>query len=203
MSAADLTVFMTALFIAAVIPGPGIAAIVARVLGRGVRGAAAFSFGMALGDVVWLSLAAGGLAVLAQTFAWVFMAVKWAGIAYLLYLARKMWRASIRVEVGELPKSESTVVMMLSGLAVCLGNPKVMMFYMALLPTLVDLAALDVMGFAELIAATGFVLLVVFSGYLLLAQRARGLLMSPERVRAVNRGSALFMAGAAGWVAVR
>lgn len=203
MNPADLIVFMTALFVAAVIPGPGIAAIVARVLGRGVRGAAAFSFGMALGDIVWLCLAAGGLAMLAQSFSWVFTAVKWVGVVYLLFLAWKMWRAPVRVNVGDLPKSESTVVMILSGLAVCLGNPKVMMFYMALLPTLVDLAELDLLGFAELIAAMASVLLVVFSGYLFLAQRARGLLASPERIRSVNRGSAVFMAGAAGWVASR
>jgi threonine/homoserine/homoserine lactone efflux protein len=93
MDLAGLLVFATALFIAAASPGPGIAAIVARVLGRGPRGAVAFSIGIALGDVVWLTFAIVGLAALAQAFHGVFLAVKYAGVAYLLYIAYKLWTA--------------------------------------------------------------------------------------------------------------
>ena len=49
MDLAGLLVFSTALFIAAASPGPGIAAIVARVLGRGTTGAVAFTAGVAIG----------------------------------------------------------------------------------------------------------------------------------------------------------
>ena len=66
MDLAGLLLFSSALFIAAASPGPGIAAIVARVLGRGPKEAVAFSIGVALGDVVWLSFAILGLAALAQ-----------------------------------------------------------------------------------------------------------------------------------------
>ena len=59
---AALLVFASALVVAAASPGPGIAAIVARVLGRGMRGAVAFTAGVALGDVVWLTIAVFGLA---------------------------------------------------------------------------------------------------------------------------------------------
>jgi threonine/homoserine/homoserine lactone efflux protein len=93
MDPAGLLVFAAALFVAAASPGPGIAAIVARVLGRGARGAIAFSAGVAMGDVVWLSFAIGGLAVLAQTSNQVFVAIKWAGAAHLLDLAWRMWTA--------------------------------------------------------------------------------------------------------------
>ena len=93
MDLAGLLVFATALFIAAASPGPGIAAIVARVLGRGTQGAIAFSAGVAIGDVVWLTFAIVGLAALAQAFSAVFVIVKYAGAAYLLYLACKLWTA--------------------------------------------------------------------------------------------------------------
>ena len=95
MDHTGLFVFATALFVAAASPGPGIAAIVARVLGRGVRGAGPFAAGVALGDVVWLSLAVGGLAVLAQAVQPVFLVIKWIGVAYLLYLAWQMWTAPV------------------------------------------------------------------------------------------------------------
>ena len=55
----------------------------ARVLGKGARGSLGFAAGIALGDIVWLSFAAGGLAVLAQSFATVFLVIKYAGVAYL------------------------------------------------------------------------------------------------------------------------
>src|SRR5258708_7854858 len=79
MDLTALAVFTTALFIAAASPGPGIAAVVARVLGRGAGGAIAFTSGVAIGDLVWLTLAILGLAVLAQSFHAVFVAIKYAG----------------------------------------------------------------------------------------------------------------------------
>ncbi len=93
LSLSGLALFALALAVAAFSPGPGIAAIVGRVLGRGRQGAAAFVSGIAIGDIVWLSLAVLGLAVLAETFREVFTIVKYAGAAYLAYLAFKMWTA--------------------------------------------------------------------------------------------------------------
>ena len=95
MDLAGLLVFASALFIAAASPGPGIAAIVARVLGRGTRGALAFTAGVALGDVVWLTVTILGLSALAQAFHGVFEVVKSAGAAYLLYLAWRLWTAPV------------------------------------------------------------------------------------------------------------
>ena len=203
MDAASLIVFATALFIAAAAPGPGILAIVARVLGRGPRGALAFTVGVGLGDLVWLSLAVGGLAVVAQTFHWAFLAVKWGGVAYLLWLALRLWRAPAPTEAAALPATDRPAAMLAAGLALTMGNPKVMVFYLALLPSLIDVNAVGWIAFAELAAIVAAVLTLVFSGYVALAARARGLLAAPARVRAVNRGSALAMAGAAGWAATR
>jgi threonine/homoserine/homoserine lactone efflux protein len=93
MSIESLVVFAVALFVAAASPGPGIAAIVARVLGRGTAGALAFTAGVATGDVVWLTVAVTGLAALASAFDGVFTVVKYAGAAYLLFIAWKLWNA--------------------------------------------------------------------------------------------------------------
>ena len=78
-----------------------------------------------------------------------------------------------------------------------------MVFYLALLPALIDTGAVGWLGFAELAAVVATVLTLVFASYIALAARARGLLAAPARVRAVNRGSALTMVGAAGWAATR
>jgi threonine/homoserine/homoserine lactone efflux protein len=159
---------------------------------------------VAVGDVVWLSFAVAGLAVLAQAFAGVFLAIKLAGAAYLLYLAWKLWTAPATVaDEAAAPREESRTRLFLGGLAVTMGNPKVMVFYLALLPNLIDLAHVGLAGYAELAVVAEAVLAVVFAGYILLAWRARRLFRSPRAMRFVNRGTGAVMAGAAVAVASR
>jgi threonine/homoserine/homoserine lactone efflux protein len=204
MDLAALAVFAVALFVAAASPGPGIAAIVARVLGHGASGAIAFTAGVAIGDIVWLTFAVLGLAVVAQTFHGVFLVIKYLGAAYLLYLAWKLWITPVAsTEVAARPPRERPLALFLGGLAVTMGNPKVMVFYLALLPTLLDLGRITFLGYAELVALTLGVLTLVFSGYVLLAARARRLLRSPRAMRLVNRGTGTMMAGAAVAVVAR
>ena len=198
MDLTALIVFTTALAIASASPGPGIAAIVARVLGRGVPGGIAFAAGNAVGDVVWLTFAILGLAVVAQTFHVVFLIIKYAGVAYLLYLAFRLWTAPAQPQdIGVTGPRERPLGLFAGGLAVALGNPKVMVFYLALLPSLIDLNRVSLLGYVELVALTACVLTVVLGTYILLAARARRLLTSARAMRMVNRGTGAIMAGAA------
>jgi threonine/homoserine/homoserine lactone efflux protein len=84
-----------------------------------------------------------------------------------------------------------------------MGNPKTMVFYLALLPNLVDLTTMTVLGFAQLAAIILVVLFVVFSGYVIVAARARRVFTSPRSIRLLNRGSGAVMAGAAVAIAAR
>jgi threonine/homoserine/homoserine lactone efflux protein len=204
MDLTGLLVFATALFIAAASPGPGIAAIVARVLGRGPQGAVAFSIGVALGDVVWLTFAILGLAAIAQAFHGVFLAIKYAGAAYLLYIAYKLWTAPIEaLDTKAETAAERPSRLLLGGLALTLGNPKPIVFYLALLPTLLDLTQVTILGYAELVAATFAVLALVFAIYIGLAARARRLFTSPKALRILNKSTGAVMAGAAAAIAAR
>ena len=204
MDLAGLVVFGTALLVAAASPGPGIAALVARVLGRGPRGAVAFSAGLAVGDVVWLACAVVGLAALAEAFHGLFVAIKYGGVAYLVYLAYRIWTAPVeaRALAAETAR-EHPFRLFLAGLALTLGNPKVMVFYLALLPTILDLSRVTLWGFAELVGVTLSVLALVFAAYALAAARARRLFTSPKALRALNRATGAAMAGAAVAIAAR
>jgi threonine/homoserine/homoserine lactone efflux protein len=204
MDLAGLLLFSSALFIAAASPGPGIAAIVARVLGRGPKEAVAFSIGVALGDVVWLTFAILGLAALAQAFHEVFLVIKYAGAAYLLYIAYTIWTApAVAKDVKPEARTEHPTKLLLGGLALTLGNPKTVVFYLALLPTILDLTRITVLGYAELVVATLSVVGVVFASYIVLAARARQLFTTPKAIRILNRTTGALLAGAAAAVASR
>ncbi len=203
MDLASLLIFAGALVVAAGSPGPSIAALVARVLARGHRDVWPFLAAMWVGEAIWLSLAVWGLSALAQTFHLAFVAIKWLGVGYLLYLAWKMWKAPIEQGAGALPVRDSAFRMFAAGLALTLGNPKIMVFYLALLPTILDLGQVTVLGWAELTLTMALVLIAIDLGWVLLATRARSLLRSPRAMRLANRAGAGMMAGAAAAIATR
>ncbi len=203
MEITALIIFAGALVVAAGSPGPSIAALVARVLARGHRDVLPFLAAMWIGEAVWLTLAVWGLASIATTFQLVFAVIKWAGVAYLLFLAWKMWTAPVKVAGDTLPARGSSARMFAAGLAVTLGNPKIMVFYLALLPTIIDLGQLTVLGWGELVAAMLLVLTAVDVAWVALAARARLLLTSRRAVRIANRCSAGMMAAAASAIAAR
>jgi threonine/homoserine/homoserine lactone efflux protein len=203
MTLTSLFVFAATLFVAAGSPGPSIAALVSRVLTKGYRSVLPFMAAMWVGEAIWLSCAVAGLSAIAESFNTVFVTIKWIGVAYLLYLAWKMWVAEPAGAEGELPESRSGLKMFLAGMTVTLGNPKIMMFYVALLPSLVDLRSVTLIGWLELVAAMLTVLVIVHFGWVSLATKARQLLKSPRAVKIANRVSAGTMAGAAAAIAAR
>jgi threonine/homoserine/homoserine lactone efflux protein len=76
-------------------------------------------------------------------------------------------------------------------------------FYLALLPTILDLTQVTILGYAELVAATFAVLAVVFAIYIGLAARARRLFTSPKALRILNKSTGAVMAGAAAAISAR
>jgi threonine/homoserine/homoserine lactone efflux protein len=248
-----LLIFAGALLLAAGSPGPSIAALVARVIARGWRDVLPFAAAMWAGEALWLTLAVYGLAALAQTLHGAFLVVKYLGVAYLLYLAWKMWHAPVAATpqrsapAGALPETPAAKAgasasatlegpaaqagapasphpkgrasegpsgqrrfsagsgraMFLAGLAVTLGNPKIMVFYLALLPTIIDLAGITLLGWLELTATMLVILAAIDLGYIALAARARLLLKSPRALRIANRASATLLGGAAATLATQ
>jgi threonine/homoserine/homoserine lactone efflux protein len=204
MDLAGLIVFAAVYAVAVASPGPAVAALVARVLARGSRGLAPFIAGFVLGDLVWFTVAAAGLSILAQTFHGVFTIVKYLGVTYLLYLAYKLWTTPAqRIELHEAPRDESGLRLFLGALALTLGNPKTIAFFMALLPTIVDLAALTWSGFVEIGGLIVLILAGIFALYGAAAARARRLFTSPRALRLVHRVTGATVAGAAVAIATR
>ncbi len=203
MTLAALLAYSGALFIAAAIPGPGVTAIVARALGSGFRETFFMGLGLVLGDTIYLTAVILGLAVVAQAFSEVFIVIKIAGALYLGYIAWKLWTAGLLAADISARKPNGAGMSFLSGLLVTLGNPKAMLFYIALVPTLIDIDHIGIREYAMLIAATVIVPLIALVPYMLLASRARAFLKKPKALRILNRVAASILASTAAFIAVR
>ena len=203
MDITHLLVFAAAYLAVVLLPGPGVTALVARVLTRGTHGAPAYIAGFATGSLLWFTVAAAGLAALASAFGVLFTVIRYAGAIYLVYLAWKFWTAPARPFDGADTSPEGRWSLFLAGAAINLGNPKAVVFFLALLPTILDLDTLTAVGFAELSAIVAVIVSAVFSAYAVAAERARRLFSSPRAVRLLNRGSAMALAGTAAAVATR
>jgi threonine/homoserine/homoserine lactone efflux protein len=204
VSVYGLAVFSLVYALAVASPGPGVAAVVARALGRGTGGAPAFIAGFLVGDLVWFTLAAAGLAVVAHSAYTVFLVIRYVGAAYLLYLAWRLWNSPPQaLDTSQTPRRERPLQLFLGSLALTLGNPKSMVFFLAVLPTVVELNRLSAVGFLAMALVMALVLPAVAGAYTLFAARARSRLSRPATVRWVQRGTGAVMAGAAIAVATR
>ncbi|TKT69132.1 LysE family translocator [Aquamicrobium sp. LC103] len=204
MTVAGFITYSGALALAAAIPGPGVAALIARALGSGFRASLFMALGLISGDLIYLTAVILGLALVAQTFGTAFLIIKWLGVAYLAWLAWSFWTKGIATEtVNPRTDRSGAVASYLAGLVVTLGNPKVMVFYIALMPTIIDLEQISVGDYGILVMLTGAVLLVVLIPYLALAAKARWFLQTPRALRLLNRTAASFMAAAAAAIALR
>ncbi|MCT4656764.1 MAG: LysE family translocator [Cohaesibacter sp.] len=196
--------FFIAIVIFSITPGPGVFAILARALVSGTRSCFFLSLGMAISDIVYLIAACFGLAALATHWGDVFTIVRWAGAAYLIYLGWKMWTAKPDLSV-EAPKSSRSgmALSFLQGFMISASNPKVILFYIAFLPTFLDveqLSGADIV-LASVLSLIGLMLGLTSIAYF--ASRARRLLKSETGVKRLNRAAGSIMVGAGAFLATR
>jgi threonine/homoserine/homoserine lactone efflux protein len=204
MDLLTLVAFTIAYIVAVLVPGPGVAAIVARALGGGFWSAVPMIVGILVGDLIYLVFALFGLAAIATYFGPIFIVVRFAGAAYLLYIAWQFWNAKPGSEQLGPKKKEPWTRSFLSGFALTMGNPKTIVFYLALLPTVVPLdRPITALGFVELTTIVVVVLLAIGCGYAWLAAWAREFFVSPKAIRRLNRTAGVIMASAAAFVAAR
>jgi threonine/homoserine/homoserine lactone efflux protein len=189
MTLSRYLIFTLTYFIAVITPGPGLAAIIARALGRGLHGMPAFLAGFIAGDLTLFIIAAAGLAVVAEAYAPILTAIRWGGAAYLLYLAFKLWTTPVdaSLEAVSNTQSESPLALFLSTYSLTVSNPKPILFFVALLPALLDLSTLTLLDYAILTVTIAVIIsssLLVYAGA---ASRARLLFTSPHARTIINR----------------
>ncbi|MCM2130773.1 LysE family translocator [Larsenimonas rhizosphaerae] len=195
LNIAQLFSYMSALAIAAAIPGPGMTALVARSVGGGILPGFALLLGIVCGDILYLTLAVFGLAVMVNNFASFFLMVRIASSAYLLWLAWQFWKYEPEVlDANPSMNLKSLGASWVAGLGITIGNPKTIAFYLALVPIVISLEDVTVFTWGVvLVPVTAGVLGLVGSIFILGAARARNILGSVNAQRIVFRTAAMIM----------
>ena len=194
-------IFFIAIIIFAVTPGPGVFALLSRAMTQGAKACYSLAIGMAVSDVIYLILACFGLAVVAEHWGGFFTVIRILGGLYLIYLGWKMWRE--RVLIAQQNKSSREQLKgftqgFIQGFLISASNPKVILFYIAFLPTFMDLSVLSSQDIVvvSLLCFIGLMIGLMFIAYV--AAWARGYFRSERAMRGLNRvaGSIMMTAGA-------
>lgn len=201
MSLETIAAYALATVIFGLTPGPGVFAVIAQSITRGLGPAFLMLLGILAGDFIYLIAALTGLGVLAKSLGSLFVVIKLCGAAYLLYLAWKSWTTPINRP--EKPEKKAKAGSLLAGLTISVSNPKVIVFYLAFLPTFFDLQALTGTDLVAITAVTIGVLFLVMAGYVLGAVKLRQTISKPRPQKWFQRISGTLMAGAGVMLAAR
>ncbi|SEM61266.1 Threonine/homoserine/homoserine lactone efflux protein [Loktanella fryxellensis] len=188
VSAADLALYAAAQFALFLTPGPVWVALLARTMSGGFSAAWPLAVGVVIGDLLWPVLAILGVSWVVSVYGEVMTVLRWVASATFIVMGILIIR-----NAGRAIGSNSRLTRpgrwagFLAGLAVILGNPKAILFYMGVLPGFFDLTRLT---WVDVAAICGISAAIPLSGNLALAWflgRARALLRSPAAVRRTNR----------------
>lgn len=196
--------FFIAIFIFGITPGPGIFALLGRSMAFDAKSCIPLALGMAISDIVYLVMACFGLAAVAENWGLAFTVIRLLGAAYLIYLGYKMWTSPVNTQINvSEQKRDHWLGIFLQGALISASNPKVILFYIAFLPTFLDITTLQT---SDIATAAALTLLAVMSGLMMIVygtSRAKQALRSTRAMKRLNRIAGSMMAGAGVFLATR
>ncbi|WP_294619318.1 LysE family translocator [uncultured Roseovarius sp.] len=199
----DLWLYAGAMLVLFFTPGPVWLALMARGMSGGFAAAWPLALGVAVGDVLWPLLAVLGVTWVASTFDGLMVALKYVAVVMFAVMGFLLIRHADRTIAADsrLTRPGAWAGFM-AGLAVILGNPKAILFYMGMLPGFFDLTVVTPLDIAAIVTIS---FLVPLGGNLTMAlfiDRVRRLLASPAALRRTNIVSGVLLIFVAGLIAL-
>lgn len=194
ISAESLALFVLACIALGATPGPNVALIVGTSLKHGRQAGILTAMGVNVGLIAQLALVAGGLAYVVEAFSRHFDLVRYAGAAYLVWLAVIQWRSAGKAVDAPTPSAHAAFG---RGLAVAFANPKTLLFHAAFLPQFVTNTADPVPQIALLAAIFAVIALVGDMLWAVVADKARAALKGRFTLVADRVSAGILVGGAA------
>jgi homoserine/homoserine lactone efflux protein len=188
----DLAVWLTylaATIILSLTPGPGVFSSISSGLHHGFRLGLWNGVGMQAANVAYVAVVALGLGAILLASESLFNAVKWLGVAYLIYLGIVTWRTKPQgFEQDRDDHATTAREIFTRGFLVNITNPKGIIFFAAIFPQFIDVARPLAVQYVILGATTFVTDLAIMMAYTALAAKVFRAMKEPARLRWVNRG---------------
>ncbi|MBN2000834.1 LysE family translocator [candidate division KSB1 bacterium] len=197
-----LLAFFLGMIILSATPGPGVLASVSTALSKGFKSSLLFIGGLVIGDIFFFLLAVLGMSVISKIMGQLFYIIKIIGGMYLLYLGLniiKNRKEKIRFKNGKLSKHKT----LLSGLLITLGNPKPILFYAGIVPTIIDINQIHLYEVIAIIFIISLVSFIVIGFYCYLAIISKALILKKKYQNKVNLTSGLVMVAIGSYVLLK
>jgi len=194
----ELLLYAGALAILFFTPGPVWMALTARTLSGGFQAAWPLALGVVVGDVLWPFLAILGVSWVVSVFGGFMTVLKWVASAMFLIMGLLVIRNADKTIAADSRLTRPGMwAGFAAGVAVILGNPKAILFYMGVLPGFFDLTQLTARDIAVIVSLSMLVPLIGNLCFSMFIDRARRLLTSPRALRRTNlvAGSLLVVVG--------
>ncbi|WP_203141824.1 LysE family translocator [Marinobacter mangrovi] len=189
--------FLLTSLVVVLIPGTGVIFTVSSGLMHGRRASLFASLGCTLGIVPHLLATILGLAAIMHTSAVAFQVLKYAGVAYLLYLAIATWRDRSAFSVQDVRRKGGVASLVLRAFLLNILNPKLTIFFLAFLPQFVATDSLSPL--AQLLGLSGVFMAMTFVVFVIYGQLAHAfrtvVIESPKVQGWLRRGFAAAFAG--------
>ncbi len=185
----------------AFVPGPTVTVIIANSLRHGTRAGLMNVAGTQAGFLIWLAIAALGLGAAIEVMGLWFDVLRYAGAAYLIWLAIKLFRSKGDLAIA-VDRARPHGSFFLQGFIVIISNPKMLVLFGAMIPPFIVPGG-DPMQQIVLLGLTFMVIAGVGDTlYALMAGKA-GIFLSRSRIRALEIASGMFLLGGGIWMALR
>ena len=181
--------FFVASWAISISPGAGAVAAMSAGLAHGFSRGYWLTFGLILGLWLQLVLVGAGLGALIAASSAAFVAIKWLGVAYLLWLGIAQWRSSATTLQAGAPGTPAITrrALVLRGWALNTVNPKGTLFMLAVVPQFLDPTHALLPQYLVIAGTLAFTDLVINAGYTLFAARVLAIFSTPGRLRGLNR----------------
>lgn len=187
LNAWDLALYAGALAVLFLTPGPVWVGLIARSLSGGFHAAWPLALGVVVGDVLWSLLAIFGVTWILSLYAGFLGVLKWIAAGVFLLMGVLVIRAADKsIGTDNRLTRPGMWAGFLAGLAVILGNPKAVLFYMGMLPGFFDLTRLTAWDVVTIVVLSMIVPLLGNLAMALFIDRARRLVLSPKSLRRMN-----------------
>mgnify|MGYP000166837328 CR=1 FL=1 len=189
--------FVSTVFIFAIIPGPTVIFVVAKAIAHGEKSVIPLALGVLCGDFIAMIVSLLGLGVVLATSATLYIALKWVGVLYLIYLGIKTFQEKPNM-VDELatPINISKAQMFQSSSLVTALNPKSIIFFVAFFPQFIVTSSSVLPQFLILMASFSLITLTTITSFAIFASSINHKLASYKARQRLNRISGATLIGA-------